>query len=125
MRFNKQGWIYNFFIKGQFHGRSFIRKKIIKLYTEIEFISKENIGLIDFHGKRELISFGIVGEYFTKGFIVLIKAVIEELIFIAISPMLISSNLILTEFDKVVDEFSTYFSEAKNQGILNTVYNII
>lgn len=112
-------------IKDDFMEDDLYNKKIINLYNVIDLLRKNDGELIDFHKDRELISFGVVDDFFNDGFMILVKSLENNLTFITIFPKLLNIRPISTQFEKVIDELSKYFLEAKNQGISKKMYKLM
>ena len=100
-------------------------KKIIALYTAIESLSEKGIELIDFHKKRELISIGVVDEFFNNGIMILIKSVGDTIIFLTIFPILLNKKPIFMEFDKVIEELSIYFLDPEYKESWKDIYKMV
>lgn len=112
-------------LKDDFIEDELYNKKIINLYNAIDLLSKNGGELIDFNKQRELISFGVVDDFFNDGFMILIKNLEDKIAFLTVFPKLLNISPISTQFDKVIEELSKYFLEAKNQGISKKMYKLM
>lgn len=102
------------------------KKKVITLYTVIEMLSESTSDLIDIRNNVELISiFTTFSEYLNNGFMILIKSIMDNLVFMVIFPTLLDLKPIFREFDDVIEELSVYFLDAENQDIWKSLYKLI
>ncbi len=120
---DKEGFILAT-IKDDFIDDDLYEKKIIAFYSAIDSLSKNDIGLIDFDNKRELISVGVVDDFFNNGFMILIQSVADNLKLLAIFPSLLNIRPITSEFDKVINELSRYLIETEDGEVSNNIYKL-
>ncbi len=78
-------------------------KKMIALYTNIE-----SLNLIKFREKTEIISFSEI-ENRDFGSIILIRAIRDIGVLIAVFPAMPNIDFIINEFNEVIEKLSSYF----------------
>jgi len=100
-------------------------KKILSLYNAIDCIHEKDPSLFDFLKTRQLISIGVVDDFFNNGLMIIIQGIGENLVFLSLFPSLLNLNPIYEQFDKVIKEFSIYFEDPKYSEISNQLYKLV
>ena len=90
-------------------------KKIVSLYSSIEDMNKFSPSLMDIKKKWEKVSFSWVDEYFSNGFVILVRSIGEIVVLMAVFPKLLDMNKTIKEFEKIIKELSLYFLQAQRE----------
>ncbi|MFW5895145.1 MAG: hypothetical protein ACOCT9_00220 [archaeon] len=121
---DKDGFILSS-IKPEHLDRHRYNKKILSLYMAVDSIADNDPDLLNFKEEKQLISIGIIDDFFNNGLMILIQSVGENVVFITLFPTLLDLDPIYSEFDKVIEELSVYFLDEKYDDLVQKIFKIV
>lgn len=121
---DKDGFILSS-IKPEHLDPDYYKKKILSLYMSVDSIAEDDPDILNFKEEKQLISIGIIDDFFNNGLMILIQAIGENLVFITLFPTLLNLDPIYSEFDKVVEELSIYFLDEKYDDLVQKLFKIV